>query len=213
MKITIIQYLIAVAMIGLLFACLLPMFRKHDSRKVRPQVRARVRPLSLFERCLIPFVQAMDSLSLWAHRNFTWFGGNRLALGNALLTMPGDSDSKLADEAIGRFKLVKPGSDADHIALCDAADIPHGFTRDGSAASGELVAFDYLGLAHKATQGTASGAVTAGNLVCPGANGVLRDITTLNGTTVYVCGRALTSAADGEAFVWVPYAPAKLVIA
>lgn len=137
-----------------------------------------------------------------------------LALANYELTMPRCGDTKLADEAIGRFKVTKYGSDANHVALCDAADIPLGFTRDSSAsAAEESVAHDLLGLADKATQGTASGLVTAGNLVCPGANGTLRDITLLSGTTVYICGRALTTAADGAAFAWVPFAPVQRVIA
>jgi hypothetical protein len=137
-----------------------------------------------------------------------------IALGNALVTMPGPGDTKLADEAIGRWKVVKTGTDEDHIALCDATDIPIGFTREDSAAAAEdRVAFDLLALSQKAAQGTASGAITAGNLVCPGTNGVLRDITLLSGTTVYVCGQALTGCATGGTFTWVPQGPTKLVIA
>lgn len=136
------------------------------------------------------------------------------ALANTVLAMPGPGDTKLADEIIGTYKLVKSGSDADHIALCDATDIPVGFTRDDSASAAEKrVAYELLGLSTVATKGTASGAITAGNLVCPGTNGVVRDITLLSGTTVYVCGKALTTAADGGEVVFVPYAPVQRVIA
>ncbi len=146
------------------------------------------------------------------HRTFAT--PDSVALANYEQVMPRCGDTKLADEAIGRFKLTKFGSDANHIALCDAADIPLGFTRDSSASvAEESLAQDLLGLSDKATQGTASGAVTAGNLVCPGNNGTLRDITLLSGTTVYVCGRALTAAADGGTFVWIPFAPVQRVIA
>lgn len=136
-----------------------------------------------------------------------------IALGNAVLTHPGPCDSKLADEAIGRHQLVKFGSDADHIGVADDADIPLGFTRDASGAIGELVGFDLLGLSHKATEFTADGAVTAGNYVCPGDGGKVRDITLLNGVTVYICGRALTTGADAAQVIVVPFAPVQRVIA
>ncbi len=137
-----------------------------------------------------------------------------LALGNAALTMPVCTDTKLADEAIGRYKLTRFGTDANHIALCDGTEIPLGFTRDASAsAAEESIAHELLGLSHKATLGTASGAIIAGSLVCPGDNGTLRDITILSGATVYVCGRALTAAATTGEFVWVPFAPVQRVIA
>jgi hypothetical protein len=207
-------YLIAVAILGILFACLLPMLTKHDNRKFRSGGRYRMRPFSLLERFMLPFVMAMESLSTWLHRNFTWHGGNRLALGNYLATMPGPNDTKLADEAIGRFHLVKFGTDADHVGLCDKNDIPLGFTRDSSAsAAEESLAFELFGLSHKASQATSSGAITGGHLVCPGDNGTLRDVTLVAGETVYVCGQALTSVADGKTFTFVPYPPTKLVIA
>lgn len=213
MKFTILQMMMVIALLAFTAALLLPRLLKQDKRKLKTP-HGRVRPFTRTERLMIPFMLAMESLSAWRHRNFTWHGGNRVALGNAVLSPPGQSDSKLADEVIGRYALVKVGSDADHVALCDAGDIPCGFTRDGSApAIGDLVAFELLGLSTKATQGTASGAITAGNLVCPGNNGVLRDVTLLGSTTVYVCGLALTSCATGGTFVFVPYAPVQRVIA
>jgi len=137
-----------------------------------------------------------------------------LALSNTIVTMPGPGDTKLADEVIGTYKLVKAGTDADHIALCDATDIPSGFTRDDSASAAEArVAFEYLGLSKQATQGTASGAITQGDLVVPGTNGVVRSIVGLSGTTVYVCGKALNTVADGEQVSFIPYAPVQRVIA
>jgi len=139
---------------------------------------------------------------------------NGVALANAILTHPQCGDTALADEAIGRFKLLKAGTDIYHKALCDKNDIPEGFTRDASAAAAEdRFAFDYLGLARKGTEGTASGTCTAGNLCCPGDNGTIRDITAVSSETVYVCGKLLTTAATTEQVVFIPYPPVKLIIA
>jgi len=185
---------------------------QERGRIIRLNRHSRARRLNSIERLALPFVVTMSALATRVHH---WFsGGNRLALGNAILTYPACGDTLLADEAIGRFKLIKHGTDIYHAGLCDKNDIPIGFTRDASAAAAEdRFAFDYLGLAHKGTEATASGACTAGNLCCPGDNGTIRDITQVAGETVYVCGILRTSAANGEQVVFVPHGPSKLVIA
>lgn len=202
---------IVLTMLAVLFVCLMAKFSKHKNVSYRQQLRHGVRPFSPLEKFMLACVLGMTALASWFHRPF--YGGNRIALANYLVTPPGESDSKIADEAIPRFRLVKIGTDADHIAMCDAGDIPIGFTRESSGAAADRVAFTYLGLSCKGAIGYSSGAIVAGNLLCPGTDGVLRDITLLNGTTVYVCGIALQSVATGKEFAWIPYAPTKLVIA
>jgi hypothetical protein len=137
-----------------------------------------------------------------------------VVLANAVLTHPRCGDSLVADEVIGRYALIKLGTDKYHAALCDKGDIPLGFTRDASApAIGDRFAFDYLALAHEGSEATASGACTAGNLCCPGDNGTIRDITQVSGETVYVCGQLMSSAANGGQVVFIPFPPTKLIIA
>lgn len=139
---------------------------------------------------------------------------NVVALGNILLTHPRCGDTLVADEVIGRYALIKLGTDKYHAALCDKGDIPLGFTRDASApAIGDRFAFDYLALSHEGSEATASGACTAGNLCCPGDNGTIRDITQVSGETVYVCGQLMSSAASGGQVVFIPFPPTKLIIA
>lgn len=204
-------YLLLLAVLAMLLACAFVAHAQTTSR-LRPHRRVRVRPFNWIERAMLPFVIAGSVLVSSCHR--LWHGGNRLALGNTLVTMPGPGDTKLADEVIGTYKLVKHGTDAEHIALCDATEVPIGFTRDDSASAAEKrVAFEYLGLSTRATQGTASGAITQGDLIVPGTDGVVRSIVGLSGTTVYVCGRALKTVADGAPVPFIPYAPVQRVIA
>lgn len=162
------------------------------------------------KRIQLHFAVLAGVLSAAWHRTFK---PDAIALGNALATMPGPGDSKLIDEAIGRWKIVTVGSDEDHIALCDKGGIPSGFTRDDSGTTAEdRVAYELFGLSSTAAQATASGAITAGHLVCPGDNGVLRDVTLVTTETVYVCGLALTTVATGAIVTFVPYAPVQRVI-
>lgn len=211
MKITTILFVIA--LVAIVAALIIPSLLASRRHVIRLNRHARVRPFTLIERFALPCVQAMSAFKTRAH-DLLFGGGNRIALANAILTHPACGDTALADEAIGRFALLKAGSDIYHKALCDAADIPIGFTRDASAAAAEdRFAFDYLALAHKGTEFTASGAVTAGNFVCPGANGTVRDVTLLSGATVYICGQAVTSAMDGAQVVVIPCAPVQRVIA
>lgn len=209
MKITLILFIIA--LLGLTVALLLPRLARTRKPSYRSQLRARRRNFTLFERLSLPFVMAM---SVCATRFQQAFSGNRVVLANAVLTYPRCGDTALADEAIGRYKLLKAGTDQYHKGLCDKNDVPEGFTRDASAAAAEdRFAFEYLGLAREGTEGTASGACTAGNLCCPGDNGTIRDITQVAAETVYVCGKLMTTAATGAQVVFIPYPPTKLVIA
>jgi hypothetical protein len=203
--------LILIALLGLIAALFLPALVAPPKQSWRSLRRARVRRFSLLERLARPFVMAISVLASRFHRAV---GGNRIALANTILTYPECGDTALADEAIGRYKLIKKGTDIYHKGLCDKGDIPEGFTRDSSASGAEeRFAFDYFGLARKGSEATASGTCTAGNLCCPGDDGTIRDITQVSSETVYVCGKLMTTATTGNQVVFIPYAPTKLVIA
>jgi hypothetical protein len=198
---------ITLVMLATLFACLVPMLTPHD--KPQRRTRHRVRPFNLVERIALPFVGALHRLG--AAWNPFW-GGNRIALANAIATPAGCRDTKLADEAIGRRTLVKIGSDADHIGVCDAADIPLGATEDGSASAAEdRVAFAQFGLLVTELEGTASGAIEDGDLLVPAADGKLRVLPEDAGT-YYICGRAKGGAANAAAVVYIPCFPIQRVV-
>jgi hypothetical protein len=172
--------------------------------------KIRVRPFTAFERLALPCVTALSILSGSFHRQL---GFNRIALANTLITPAGRSDTKLADGAISRRKLVCPGSDVDHVALCGASDIPLGSSGESSTtAAEERLSFRQFGLNCEEEEGTASGTVTVGEFVVPAASGALKTLPTAPGT-YYICGRAKTTATTGNAFAYIPCFPIRAVVA
>lgn len=136
-----------------------------------------------------------------------------IVLANTVPVRAGCRDSKLADAAIGRFTLVKPGSDADHVNVCGAADIPCGITEDSSAsAAEERLAYATLGLSHEDKEGVASGNISNGNFLVPAAGGKLKVLPAVAGT-YYIVGRAKADAADTKPVVFTPCFPIQRVVA
>jgi hypothetical protein len=135
-----------------------------------------------------------------------------ICLANSIAVRPGRADTALADEAIGRYAVLKIGTDENHVGLCDAADIPLGFTTESSAAAAEdRVAFDLFGLGENHAEATASGAIAAGDMLVPADNGKLKKLPVVGGT-YYICGRARTAAADAAKVVFVPCFPIQRVV-
>jgi hypothetical protein len=151
------------------------------------------------------------ALALVAHRIFH---RDEIVLANTLVTtLPNGQDTKFADEAIGRYTLVKAGSDEDHIGVCDSGDVPLGMTGEDSATAAEAsVGFEYFGAAKGTRQATASGAITRGQFLVPADNGALRDLPAGAGT-YYIVGRALNAPDDGEIVHFVPCFPIQRVVA
>jgi hypothetical protein len=135
-----------------------------------------------------------------------------LALANYIPIHPACSDTLLADEAIGRFTIVKSGTDQYHGGVCDAADKPLGFTRDSSAsAAEENFAFDYFSLSHKGSEALASGAIALDDDLVPADGGKLRKLPVAAGS-YWVCGRArnpltVDQAAANVPVVFIPCTP------
>ena len=208
----ILTHLVAIVTILALLACLAWNQFKQDHRKQsrRSIQRAGVRAFTPLERFALLFVKPMSILSTWCHR---MMGDNRIVLANYIATPGGDEDTKLSDAAITRRSLVKLGSDENHIAPAGVGDIPLGATRDGSAlAAGVLVSFAQFGIYSRELEGVASGAIAAGDLLVPGANGTVRTLPNATGT-YYIIGRAKMAAADTLPVVYIPTFPVQRVVA
>src|SRR5713101_4532686 len=105
--------------------------------------------------------------------------------------------TRIADAAFtSRYLLCKPGSDAAHIAIAGAADIPLGVVPDMTPVSGDLtmpLPVNLLGLNEDTERMVASAAIAVGAFVVPAANG---QIATAPGAGAgYALGRAMTAAA------------------
>lgn len=120
--------------------------------------------------------------------------------------------TRTADEAIGTIGLlVKVGSDADHIALCGASDIPIGIAEDTPDAGNDL-AVSLLGAAKESKPMIASAAIAAGVQVYTTADGKVQAKPAVAGT-YYMVGTALTAAAADDDEIQVdPCVPIELVV-
>lgn len=97
-----------------------------------------------------------------------------------------------------RFLVGKIGTDAAHIAVAGAADIPLGVITDEAAAAEELVSVAVLGCAGTTLKVVASAAIAAGAFVVADAGGKVKTLPATTGT-YYILGRALNAAAaDGD---------------
>ncbi|PTY02580.1 hypothetical protein DB346_08510 [Verrucomicrobia bacterium LW23] len=122
------------------------------------------------------------------------------------------SVTRKTDAALAsRYLLVKPGSDADHVAVTGVSDIPHGIAQDEATAAEEDVAVNLLGCAKSTQLGVASGTVTVGDLLVPAASGAVRTLPASAGT-YYIIGRALATVATTELVEFDPYPPTQRVV-
>ncbi len=119
----------------------------------------------------------------------------------------------LADAAIAtRYLLVKAGTDAQHVALCGAADLPLGNATDEPGAAEEGVSVNLFGIQEEGTKLIASGAIAANVHIYTDANGKVQASPTVAGT-YYRVGLSLSAAAaDGDAIEVVPFPPQKVVV-
>ena len=105
--------------------------------------------------------------------------------------------------------LYKRGSDENHVTLAGAGDKPLGVSPDKPKVVEDQLSIWYLGNHEGTLFGVASGAIAAGDLLVPAANGTVQKLPAGAGT-YYVIGEALAAAVDGQAFAFVhryPYPP------
>lgn len=123
----------------------------------------------------------------------------------------GGRKTYLLDAAVTSKQLVaKPGTDADHIAVCGVSDIPKGVITD-EGDIGEPVNVNLFGAARATELGVASGAIAADDFIVPGAAGAVRTLPASSGT-YYIIGKALEAAADGKPVQYVPCMPTQRVV-
>lgn len=187
-----ILHIILVATLAILFVFALRATLHSASQRSRFERHGRIRfrRLSRLERLAVPFVLALRELDSWFHRPPS---EDRLALANIVALVP---NTYLTDAAIGRFKVLKKGTDEYHVDVCGTGDVPYAMNQEDSAAAAEAnLAVKHFGeLCH--TRGTASGAITNGDLLVPGANGSVRTLPAGAGT-YYIIGQAKATVADG----------------
>ncbi len=131
-----------------------------------------------------------------------------IALANTVAVVP---TTYLSDAAIGRFKVLKAGSDENHVAICGTGDVPYAMSGEDSASAAEAdLAVHHFGDG-RPTRGTASGAIANGDLLVPGANGSVRTLPAGAGT-YYVIGQAKAAAADGAEVPFVRFGVNRTVV-
>jgi hypothetical protein len=118
-----------------------------------------------------------------------------------------------ADAALAtKHLLVKQGSDASHIAVCGAADLPKGICKDSPGAAEDLVHVVVLGSSIETQLAIASAAIAAGIPIYTAAAGKVQSEPTAAGT-YYMVGYSITAAgADGDKIEFDPITPIKVVV-
>ncbi len=121
--------------------------------------------------------------------------------------------SKAADAAIStRFLLVKPGSDADHVAVNGAGDKPSGVCTDEADAAEDLVNVASLNATDETRKLVASEAIAHGADLYTAASGKVQDEPAVAGT-YYRIGKARQAAsADGDVIEAETHSPIKVVV-
>ena len=123
-----------------------------------------------------------------------------------------DGITRLTDAAITtRHLLYKLGSDANHIAVCGASNVPLGTVADEAAAAEEYIAVSLLGATSKTRLMVASEALTVGELVFTAASGKISNLSASAGTYYQVGVTVTAAAADGD-LVEVATTPAIKVV-
>ena len=140
-----------------------------------------------------------------------------IALANAILAAEfhehGRVTRTLNNAVATRYLLAKAGTaPATEADLSTANTRPVGYFTDTGAA-GDSIAVQLFGSAKSTAVGVASGAITAGDVICTDASGKIQTEPTSAGT-YYIIGRALTAtSADGDLLEYAPIAfPIKLLV-
>lgn len=131
-------------------------------------------------------------------------------------THEGGCITKLADATQATTgKLVKIGSDADHVAVTTAnTEIPLGICDDEVDAVEDPVNVQLLGQKKGTILARAHAAISAGDFVVPAAAGRVQTMTGLSSVTTYIIGIALNAATTQDDEVEITHCvPVQRVIA
>lgn len=122
------------------------------------------------------------------------------------------SITRKADAALAKHLLVKAGTDANHVAVCGAGDVPYGPVDDEADAAEDIINVLLLGSAKQTVKCVAVEGITAGELVFTAAGGKVQDEPAGAGT-YYQVGVALTTVTtDGDIIEVDPVGPIKFVV-
>lgn len=140
-----------------------------------------------------------------------------IQLANAITAVnitPKGRATYLADAAFtSRYLLAKVGSDANHVGIAGAADIPLGVVDDMTPTTDTDLSYwlpvDLFGLCEDTKRMQASAAIALGAIVVPAAAG---QVATAPGSGAgYAIGRAKTAAVAGNDLMEViPWTPVKV---
>ncbi len=132
---------------------------------------------------------------------------------NAAGVSPSGNKTFLVDAAIStRHLLVKFGSDAVHVAVCGASNVPLGVCTDEPEAAEDATNVSLLGAAQGTRLMVASEALSAGDKLYTAAGGKVQNLPGSAGT-YYLVGVALTAAAaDGDELEVLPCFPVAAVV-
>ena len=115
--------------------------------------------------------------------------------------------TKKADAAIGRYLLVKFGTDGDHVNIAGAGDVPIAATGDESAAAEDLIVLKMLGQYPGSIKLTANTAITAGSAVYSAAAGKVTTSVLAPAGTKFIGVAITATAADGDILEVMTVAP------
>lgn len=200
-----------VALLATLALCLLAGASQPKPRTQTLQLkRGRVRflPLSMIERAALPFVTGMKLL----------FGGlspagRRAEFFNIAEGVHEEGMSKAADAALtARFLLVKPGSDADHIAVNGAADKPSGIATDEAEDAEDLVNVASLNATDETRKLVASEAIAHGADLYTAASGKVQDEPAVAGTYWRIGKARQAASANNDVIEAETHSPIKVVV-
>jgi hypothetical protein len=114
--------------------------------------------------------------------------------------------SKRSDGALGRWLMVKPGSDSDHVVVATATDSPYGVVTDEATAAEDPVNVAFLASANGTLKAVndGTGALAFGDYLVPAAAGKVKKLAAGAGN-YYIVGTCLqASTGDGDVFEFLP---------
>lgn len=109
---------------------------------------------------------------------------------------------RLSDAAISKHRLVKAGSDANHVNVCAAVDTPVGVCLTEAGGAETQVDIAFLPGNAAPVKMVASAPIAVGALLEPAASGKVQTLTGSIGTH-HVVGRALEAAAGDLSVIQV----------
>lgn len=168
----------------------------------------RVRTFLFAQYLAVPWLKSGSLFSSVWHRPGSV---NRIALAN-IAEGSQATPTYYTDAAIGRYLLLKKGSDVRHVALCGAANRPIGNSEDESDAAEKTLSVRPFATSSETQLVVASEAIAADVDVYTAASGKVQDEPAVAGTYWKVGRSRRAAAADGDPFEIYPCDPLKLIV-